>query len=74
MTWIDVLIIVGAVLAVGGTVAASIIRKKKGQTGCGCGCASCPSAGACAMAKKQAQATENKEENQSEATKEEGNV
>ena len=74
MTWIDVLIIIGAVLIVGGTIAASIVRKKKGQTGCGCGCASCPSAGACSMAKKQAQETENAQENQPKTTKEEENV
>ena len=63
MTWVDIVIIVGAVLSVGGTIAASIIRKKKGQSGCGCGCASCPSAGACAMARKQ-QAVKNTQENQ----------
>lgn len=44
---IDVIIIVAAIAAVIGVIAATIRNKKKGKSGCGCGCDCCPSKGAC---------------------------
>ena len=66
---VDALIIGGAALVVAGTVTLSVIRKKKGQTGCGCGCSGCPSAGACAAAKKQQEEQQLAQENVREALK-----
>ena len=51
---IDIIILVTAIVVVGGVIALSLWRKKKGKTGCGCGCngcASCPSKGDCATVK-----------------------
>ena len=45
MSWWEILIIISACAFVVGVIAASVIRKKQGKTGCGCdcgGCSSCP--------------------------------
>ena len=47
---IDILIIILAVLTVGGVVVYTIWKKKNGKGGCGCGCRGCPSAGSCSLA------------------------
>ena len=41
MTWWEILIIIGAAAFVVAVTVASIIRKKRGKTGCGCGCENC---------------------------------
>ncbi len=49
MSPIDVVILILAVLCVGGAIALTIWRRKTGRSGCGCssGCAGCPHAGRC---------------------------
>ncbi|MBQ3115581.1 MAG: FeoB-associated Cys-rich membrane protein [Clostridia bacterium] len=46
MTLLEILVIVGCCLIVGGVVTLSIINKKKGKTSCGCGC-DCSKCSAC---------------------------
>ena len=41
MQLIEILVIIGCVLIVGGVIAMSIINKKKGKSSCGCNCANC---------------------------------
>ena len=44
----EIIIIVSAVLIVGGVAASAIVRKLKGKRGCsGCGCAGCPYGSSC---------------------------
>lgn len=44
----EIIIIVSAVLIVGGVAASAIVRKLKGKSGCsGCGCAGCPYGSSC---------------------------
>ncbi len=43
---IDIVILVAAVLAVGGAVALSVVRKKQGKSGC-CDCSSCADCANC---------------------------
>ena len=52
MTLIEILVIVGCVLVVGGVIISSIINKKKGKTSCGCGCTDCSKCSSC-TSKKQ---------------------
>ena len=55
MSWWEILIIIAACAFVVGVIAASVIRKKQGKTGCGCdcgGCAGCSGCAACASHKK----------------------
>lgn len=46
MTWYEIVIIAAAALFVLGVVIASVIRKKKGRTGCDC-CGNCAGCSAC---------------------------
>lgn len=48
MTLLEILVIIGCCLIVGGVTAMSIINKKKGKTSCGCGCScNCSTCTAC---------------------------
>ncbi len=53
MSWIDILIVALAAVAVVGVTVAAIIRKKQGKTSCGCDCSSCAGCSSCSSAKKQ---------------------
>jgi len=52
MTLIEILVIIGCVVIVGGVIITSIINKKKGKTSCGCGCADCSKCSHCASKPK----------------------
>ena len=41
MTLIEILVIIGCVLIVGGVITSAIMNKKKGKTSCGCDCSKC---------------------------------
>jgi len=56
MTPIEIIVIIAAVLIVGGVIVKSIIDRKKGKTSCGCDCSNC--SGSCSCC-----GTKNKEEN-----------
>lgn len=47
MTLLEILVIIGCCLIVGGVITISIINKRKGKTSCGCDCANCSSCSAC---------------------------
>lgn len=48
MSWWEILIIIAACAFVVGVIAASVIRKKQGRSGCDCGgCAGCTGCAAC---------------------------
>ena len=68
MSWWEILIIIAACAFVVGVIAASVIRKKQGKTGCGCdcgGCAGCSGCAACASHKK----SEDKPDEQNKPTR-----
>ena len=46
MTPIEIIVIIGCVLIVGGVITTSIINKKKGKTTCGC-CSDCSKCKCC---------------------------
>ncbi|MBE5754815.1 MAG: FeoB-associated Cys-rich membrane protein [Clostridiales bacterium] len=52
----EIIVIIAAVLIVGGVIVKSIIDRKKGKTSCGCDCSNC--SGSCSCC-----GTKNKEEN-----------
>ncbi len=57
MSWWEILLIIAACAFVVGVIAASVIRRKQGKTGCGCdcgGCSGCSGCSACASEKKEA--------------------
>lgn len=41
MSAMDIIIIIGCVLAVVGAIVSAILNKKRGKTSCGCDCANC---------------------------------
>ena len=49
MSPVDIVILILAVLCVGGAIALALGRRKNGRSGCGCssGCTGCPQAGRC---------------------------
>ncbi len=47
MSWWEILIIIAACAFVVGVIAASVIRKKQGKTGCGCDCGGCSGCSGC---------------------------
>ncbi len=49
MSPVDIVILILAVLCVGGAIALALWRRKTGRSGCGCssGCAGCPQNGWC---------------------------
>lgn len=54
MTWYEILIIIAACAVVIGVIAASIVRKKHGKTGCGCDCGGCPGCAGCSACRSAA--------------------
>lgn len=52
MQWYEILIIVLAAAFVVGVITRSVLRKKKGKSGCGCDCGSCGGCSACASRKE----------------------
>ena len=54
MTWYEVLIIIAACAIVIGVIAASVVRKKQGKTGCGCDCGGCSSCAGCSACRSAA--------------------
>ena len=54
MTWYEVLIIIAACAVVIGVIAASVVRKKHGKTGCGCDCGGCPGCAGCSACRSAA--------------------
>ncbi len=50
MSPIDIIVVIGCALLGVYVIISSILKKKKGKTGCGCNCANCSG---CARAKKQ---------------------
>ncbi len=54
MTWYEILIIIAACAIVIGVIAASILRKKHGKTGCGCDCGGCPGCAGCSACRSAA--------------------
>ncbi len=59
MSVVDWVILVLAVLCVGGAIAAWLWRKKQEKTGCGGGCCGCPHADDCVQEAAQKEKTEN---------------
>lgn len=60
---IDIILIIGAVLIIGGIIAYLIISKRKGKNvGCGCGCSGCPNASACGGGKAEKESAPETEE------------
>lgn len=55
MTPIEIIVIIGCVLIVGGVIITSIINKKKGKSSCGCGCADCSKCSHCSSKPKDEQ-------------------
>ena len=53
MTWYEILIILAACAIVIGVIAASVIRRKHGKTGCGCDCSGCAGCTACRPEKSE---------------------
>ena len=47
MELIEILVIIGCSLIVGGVIVKAIIDKKKGKTSCGCGCSNCSKCPGC---------------------------
>ena len=60
MTWYEILIILAACAIVIGVIAASVIRRKHGKTGCGCDCADCGHCSACRGGRSPQKDVENK--------------
>ena len=54
MTWYEILIIIAACAVVIGVIAASVVRKKHGKTGCGCDCGGCPGCAGCSACRSAA--------------------
>ena len=54
MTWYEVLIIIAACAIVIGVIAASVVRKKQGKTGCGCDCGGCSGCAGCSACRSAA--------------------
>ena len=54
MTWYEILIILAACAIVIGVIAASVIRRKHGKTGCGCDCGGCPGCAGCSACRSAA--------------------
>lgn len=51
---IDILLLIGAALLIGGIIAYLIVSRRKGKhVGCGCGCSGCPNASACGGGKME---------------------
>lgn len=44
---VEILVIIGCTLIVGGVIVKSIINKKNGKTSCGCGCSDCSKCHGC---------------------------
>ena len=53
MTWYEILIILAACRTLSGVIAASVIRRKHGKTGCGCDCGGCSGCSGCASCKPE---------------------
>lgn len=53
MSWWEILIIIAACAFVVGVIAASVIRKKQGKTGCGCDCGGCAGCTGCAACNRE---------------------